>query len=269
VTFCPSCAINKAIRTAGPVEVHVIPARRPPRQRPAIKLTVPSLRQVPLPGPRRLTAWTLAVIAPVAITLGLTPFRASLGLTGALLCDLLAVVGVALLGGVLPALLATAVAVLTHAVDVVALITFGIVALAVGGLVDVLTRQGVRTAHADAEARNLARLAADAMASPRDLSEAIGSIRRTFDLDAVAILRNTNADWEVETAVGTTQLRHPDQADYQVQIGPGRVLAIADAPRAARDAAPLQAFLTELRLARGRALLQAHRPQSCGHLTQA
>jgi len=76
-----------------------------------------------------------------------------------MLCDLLAVVCVALLGGVLPALLATAVAVLlsdyfftqplhtlrvSNAVDVVALITFGIVALAVGGVVDVLTRQGVR-----------------------------------------------------------------------------------------------------------------------------
>lgn len=264
--------INTAIRTAGPVEVHVIPARRPPRQRPAIRLTVPSLRQVPLPGLRRLTAWILAVIAPVAITVGLTPFRAPLGLTGALLCNLLAVLCVALLGGVLPALLATAVAVLlsdyfftqplhnlrvSNAVDVVALITFGIVALAVGGLVDVLTRQGVRAARADAEARNLARLAAGAMASPRDLSEAVDSIRRTFDLDAVAVLCDTGTGWYVETAVGATQLQHPDQADYQVQIGSGRVLAIIDARRTARDTAPLEAFLTELRLARGRALLQA------------
>ena len=38
--------INKAIRTAGPVEVHVIPARKPPRQRPTIGLRIPSLRQV-------------------------------------------------------------------------------------------------------------------------------------------------------------------------------------------------------------------------------
>ncbi len=170
-----------------------------------------------------------------------------------------------------PALLATTITVLlsdylftaplhslrvTNWVDVVALITFGIVALAVGGLVDVLTRQGVRTARADAEARNLARLAADAIASPRDLADTIGSIRRAFDLNTVAILRNTDADWEVETVVGATQLRHPDQADHQVQIGPGRVLAIAGPP-AARDDAPLQAFLTELRLARERALLQA------------
>jgi two-component system sensor histidine kinase KdpD len=129
------------------------------------------------------------------------------------------------------------------------------VAVAVGGLVDVLTRQGVRAAHADAEARNLAKLAADAIASPRDLADAIDSIRRAFDLNAVAVLDKTDTGWEVETVVGATPLRHPDQAGYQVQIGPGRVLAIVDAPRADRDAAPLQAFLTELRLARERALL--------------
>ena len=264
--------INKAIRAAGSVEVHVIPARRPPRRRPAIRLTIPSLRLVPLPGPRRVTARILALIAPVVITVGLTPFRAPLGLTGALLCNLLAVLGVALLGGVLPALLATAAAVVlsdyfftpplhtlrvTNAVDVVALITFTITALAVGGLVDMLTRQGVRAAHVNAEARNLARLAARAMTSNRDLSETVDSIRRTFDLDAVAVLCATGTGWNVETAAGSTRLQHPDQADYQVQIGTGRVLAIIDARRAARDTAPLKAFLTELRLAKERALLQA------------
>jgi len=262
--------INKAIRTAGPVEVHVISDRKPPRQGPTIRMKVPWPRQVPLPGLRRLTAWTLAVIAPLALTIGLIPFRSSLGLGGALLCDLLAVVSVALLGGVLPALLATTIAVLlsrymftpsphtlrvANVVDVVALVTFGVVAIAVGGLVDVLTRQGVRAAHADAEARNLAKLAADAIVSPCDLADAIGSIRRAFDLDAVAVLHHTGTGWEVESVVGGTQLRHPDQAAYQVQIGPRRVLAIVDAPRADRDAAPLQAFLAELRLARERALL--------------
>ncbi|MGO9695759.1 MAG: DUF4118 domain-containing protein [Mycobacterium sp.] len=267
--------INKAIRTAGPVEVHVIPARRARRQRRAIRLTVPSLRPVPLPGLRRLAAWILAVVAPLAIALGLTPFRSALGLAGALLCNLLGVLGVALLGGVLPALLATAVAVLlsdffftqplhtlrvTNWVDVVALTTFGIVAIAVGGLVDLLTRQGVRTAHAAAEARNLGRLAARAMASPRDLSETVDSIRRTFDLDAVAVLRDTGSGWNAETAVGATQLQHPDQADYHVQIGTGRILAIINAQSTARDTAPLEAFLTELRLARGRALLQTLPP---------
>ncbi len=74
------------------------------------------------------------------------------------------------------------------------------------------------------------------------------------------MLRDTGSGWNAETAVGTTQLRHPDQADYQVQIGTGRILAIINAGRTARDTAPLEAFLTELRLARGRAMLQALHP---------
>ena len=262
--------INKAIRTAGPVEVHVIPARRPLRERRTMRVRIPSLRQVLLPWPRRLTAWTLGLIAPVALTIGLTPFRSSLGLGGALLCNLLAVVCVALLGGVLPALLATTTAVLlcdylftpplhtlrvTNPVDFVGLITFGVVAIAVGGLVNLLTRQGVRAANAAASARNLAKLAANAIVSGGDLADTIGSIRRAFDLDAVAVLNKTDTGWEVETVVGAIQLRHPDQAGHQVQIGPGRVLAIVDAPRIGRDAASLQGFLTELRFARERALL--------------
>ena len=42
--------INKATRTAGPVEVHVIPARQPRRQTPAIRLTVPPCGRSRFPG---------------------------------------------------------------------------------------------------------------------------------------------------------------------------------------------------------------------------
>jgi hypothetical protein len=93
-----------------------------------------------------------------------------------------------------------------------------------------------------------------------DLSEAVDSVRRTFGLDAVAVLCEAGSGWNVESAVGATQLQHPDEADYQVQIGTGRILAIIDKRRTARDTAPLEAFLTELRLARGRALLQGIHP---------
>jgi len=114
-----------------------------------------------LPGPRRATAWALAVTAPLAVTVALAPARASLGLAGALLRALLSVVGVALLGGIRPALLAAGVSFLTvdhlyapllhsfkidRLVDLIALITFVVLAAAVGGLVDLLTRQGVQVA---------------------------------------------------------------------------------------------------------------------------
>ena len=234
--------INKAIRTAGPIEVHVIPARRPPRQvEPAAIGAPPPPRPVELPGPRRAAAWALAVAAPIAVTAALVPLRSSLGLAGALLCALIAVVGVALLGGFRPALLATVIGVLAadffytqplysfrvaHMVDVVGLITFVVVAGAVGGLVDRLTRQGVQAAQAQAEAEDLARLAADAMTASAQIAEAVGSIRDVFDLDGVAVLRRDGTTWHVDASAGRTRLKDPDDADYSVELADGRVLAL-------------------------------------------
>ncbi len=206
------------------------------------------------------------------ITLCLIPFRSSLGLAGALLCDQLAVVAAALLGGILPALAATSAGILlsdyyftsplhtlrvARAVDLVALITFGIVAIAVGGLVDLLTRQGVRAVSAKAEAATLARLAANSVICAGDLTDILGSIRRAFHLDTLAVLRNTGSGWELEAGIGPQSLQHPDQADYKVEIGTGRILAFTDTPDAPRDNQSLRAFLSELRLAREHALLEA------------
>ena len=265
--------INKAIRAAGPIEVHIIPSRRPPRHvQPAAIGAPPPPRRVELPGPRRAAAWVLAVAAPVLVTAALIPLRSSLGLAGALLCALVAVVGVALLGGLRPALLATATGVLAadffytqplysfrvaHAVDVVGLITFVVVAAAVGGLVDRLTRQGVQAAQAKAEAEDLARLAADTLAAPGQLTETIGSIRDAFDLDGVAVLGREGADWRVEASAGRARLHQPDQAQYSVELADRRVLALTGRPLTSQNAALLHMFLGQLRIRRERAILDA------------
>ena len=266
--------INKAIRAAGPIEVHVIPARRPVRRADVATTAAhpPPAGRVTLPGPRRAAAWALAVAAPVLITTALIPLRPSLGLAGALLCALIAVVVVALLGGLRPALLATVVGVLAsdflytqplyslrvaHAVDVAGLVTFVVVAAAVGGLVDRLTRQGVQTARVQAEAEDLARLAADSLAGPAQLAGVITSIRAAFDLDAVAVLRRDGTAWVVEAACGHTRLEQPDQAAHSVEIGHGRVLALTGTRPASRRAALLRVFLGQLAVARQRASLSA------------
>ena len=265
--------ITKAIRAAGPIEVHVIPARQPPRHvEPATVASPPPLRRVVLPVPRRIAAWVLAVVAPLAVTSALIPLRSSLELAGALLCALITVVGVALLGGIRPALLATGVGVLAsdffytqpyysfrvaNLVDIIGLVTFVVVAAAVGGLVDLLTRQGAREARVRAEAENLARLAADTLAAPGRLADTIGSIRRTFDLDAATLLRRAGMGWRVEAAAGKTRLERPDDAAYSVELGRDRVLALAGARLTEQDASLLRVFLGQLRLARERAELSA------------
>jgi two-component system sensor histidine kinase KdpD len=265
--------INKAIRAAGPIEVHVIPARRPPRHvEPAQLGAPPPLRRIALPVPRRAAAWILAVAAPLVITVALMPLRSSLGLAGALLCALVTVVGVALLGGIRPALLATGVGVLASdflytkplysfrvgpLVDIVGLITFVVVAAAVGGLVDLLTRQGAQVARARAEAENLTRLAADTMSGRGQFADAVSSVRRVFDLDGAALLRREGAGWQVEAAAGKTRLERPDEAPYSVELAGDRVLALAGTRLTEQAATLLQVFLGQLRLAQEHAVLEA------------
>jgi len=184
------------------------------------------------------------------------------------------VVGVALLGGFRPALLATVTGVLaadffctqpyyslrvTRLVDVIGLVTFAIVAAAVGGLVDRLTRQGVQTARARAEAEDLARLAADTLIAPGPLEQAIASVRDVFDLDGVAVLRRDGTTWQVEATSGRIRLTDPDQAGYSVELTRDRVLVLSGSRLTSQDAALLGVFLAQLRIRREQVILDALR----------
>ena len=151
--------------------MHIVPARKPAH--PATRtrgVGRSGPRHVVFPPKRRAAAWLAALLLPVILTASLLPRLASLQLAGMLLCNLLAVVAVALLGGSRPAILATAVAFVMsdfffappfyslrvgRVVDLIALVTFVVVAGAVGYLVDLLAREGVRTAHTSAISQNL------------------------------------------------------------------------------------------------------------------
>jgi len=142
-----------------------------------LDLSAPSLR---FPRSER-AAWVLAVAAPVVITLALLPFRSDLGLGGVLFCQLIAVVVVAGIGGVRPALMAVVVGFaagvivfsrpfgtlpIDRPVDLVALTAFVVVGGAVGILVDDLTR-----------------LAADLAASRARVVAAADEARRRIERD--------------------------------------------------------------------------------------
>jgi hypothetical protein len=148
----PACFLpipfNEAIHAAGAVEVHVIPARRPPKLlEPSTLRQPPPPRRARLPVRRRALAWLLAVLAPAVVGLGLLPLRSSLGVASELFCMLLPVVLVAVIGGVRPVVLATVSGLLmadflyarpyyslrvTQLVDFIALVTFAVVAVVIG-----------------------------------------------------------------------------------------------------------------------------------------
>jgi two-component system sensor histidine kinase KdpD len=211
------------------------------------------------------------VLAPAVIGLALLPFRSSLGVAGELFCMLLAVVLVAVMGGLRPAVLATVWGFLladflyTHPyyslrvnqlVDFVALVVFAVVAVVIGVLVDVLTRQGVQVARTRAEAEGLARLLAASLASDDGaLSETRDALRRIFDLDSVALLRRTDGGWEIEDAVGSPVPQRPEEAQFTVELADRRLLALTGSQLQEEDAELLRVLLAEMRQIRERGQL--------------
>jgi two-component system, OmpR family, sensor histidine kinase KdpD len=263
--------INRAIGKAGPMEVHVIPVPNPPagaglpplprRHRPAV-----------VSPRRRLAGWLLGTIGIILIGFSLAPFRPSLGLPVALLCLLLGVVGVATVGGVQPAATATVISALmadfffttpyyTFRMDqplqILALAVFLAVAAAVSALVDRLARRGMQVTRASAEAVALASLAGRAVLSEAEaLPDLVAELRRTFALDAVAVLTPDGDGWRPAAAAGGPVPSSPSDAPFTAELDQGAALVMTGATLKAEDSRLLAAFVAQLRLAQRRINLE-------------
>jgi signal transduction histidine kinase len=149
---------------------------------------------------RRAAPWVLAVAGPTLVALGLVPFRSSLGVAGVLFPLLLAVVAVAVIGGVRPALTAVVVGFLVAALlfappiasirihaqgHLVAVIAFVIVSVATGILVDKLSR----LAYEQAALRRLATLAARAAPQDEVFAAVIKEVGLLLPADMTRMLR--------------------------------------------------------------------------------
>lgn len=178
---------ESVIRGSGDIDVHTVNHERaaggrffPGRSRRVL------LRRLPA-GP------VAAVVLPALAVLILSNLRGSLNLTSQVLVFLVAVVGSALLGGLISAVLAAlfASALLNyyfitpvHAFtiaehnNILALVVFVVVAVTVATVVDKATRQTSRAGHASAEAETLASLAMAVLAGDEALERCCGASAR-------------------------------------------------------------------------------------------
>ncbi|MGW7446260.1 DUF4118 domain-containing protein [Kitasatospora sp. NPDC054795] len=263
--------INRVIRSAGPIDVHVLPPPGPGL------LTVPPAprrrRPALVPVRRRRLAWLLGPAGAAALTWALSPLRDSLGLSGVLLCLLLVVAGTARLGGLLPAAGSTAAGVLAadyfftaprysltvrRGADAAALLVFLAVAGVISHLIDGLTRRSQQTGRARAEAAVLTRLAGETVeAGPRVPADLLADLRQVFGLDAAAVLVRTGTKWQPAAAVGAAAPRRPDDGSWSVDLGDDAVLVLRGAPLTEEDTRLLGPYVTQLKLARERERLTA------------
>jgi two-component system sensor histidine kinase KdpD len=209
-------------------------------------------------GRRRLTAgWLLAVCGPPVLTGLLALPGARLGLPTELLFFLALTVGVALVGGLWPAIVAAVAGFLLlnwfftpplHTLtvaeleNVFALLVFVAVAVAVATVVDLAARRSSQAARARSEATTLSMLATSVLRGEDALPELLERVRETFGLASVSLLERTGDAWEPIATVGADPCGRPDDADVRVQVSDALTLALRGRVLPAADRRVLAAF---------------------------
>ncbi|HEY4938342.1 MAG TPA: sensor histidine kinase KdpD [Actinomycetota bacterium] len=285
--FIHGSIINRVVRLAGPIDIHVISADddghevlpRPIRRR----------HLAPLPHRRRQMALLLGLVGVPLLALVLAPFRDTLGTPGALLLFLLFIVGIAIMGGAVPALVVAVLAfgvadwffipplhnlTISHPVDAIALGVFLTVAVAVSAVGERAARRTVLAARSQAEAEALARLAASSVLSAGEeaLPNLLAQLRETFGFTAVAVLSpdptggptgapapglTGRAGWRVEASAGAPVPTRPEEASFSAALDEGSVLALAGGELVGEDTRLLNSFVAQLRVAQAGRRLQA------------
>jgi two-component system sensor histidine kinase KdpD len=256
---------GEVVAASGEIDVHIV--------------THPSAgsrgwRLPPLTGAltarRRRVGVALALVGVPVVTLLCLAADAALSLASVLLVFLLLVVAVALVGGLLPAVLAAVVGGLaenwfftapTHRLtvdridDVVALAGYLLVAVAVATVVDRSARRATAAARAGAETAMLASLSRSVLAGDRALPSLLEQIREAFGLRSVSMVERT-ADGE--QTVGSCG-GPPDEAPDEVAVTDTLTLRLCGRTLPAGDRTVLVAFAEQAAVAlqQGRLTAQA------------
>ena len=253
------------VRLSGDIDVHIVthegaaPGGRLARRLPG------------LPRRRRTIAAALAVVLLSTLTVVLTQLRDQLALPSVLLIYLLAVVAVALVGGIWPALAGAVAASLLinyyftqplysftvfRTDDVVALTVFVLVALLVSSVVEVAARMTAEASRAAAEAQTLSALAGSVLRGETAVPALLERLRETFGMSSVTLLQRDDSAswpprpgqgrrWAVVTAAGVPPCRAPGEADTEMPVGEGHVLALRGRVLPAADRRVLAAFAAQ------------------------
>ncbi len=254
----------RTVRDSGDIDVHIVTHAEMGRGRGS------GLAEKPggLSLPRRLAGYALAVGLAPLLTLILANMRHTLNLTSEVLVFLVGVVAVALVGGLVPAIIAAVEGSLllnyyftppfytftiSQANNALALAVFVIVAIAVALIVDDAARRSKQAARAGAESSLLVTTAGSILRGEQPLQAVIDRAREAFGLETVTLLeRETEAGgeplpsdtWHAVAASGgaARDLTSPDDADVTMPIDDTLCLAARGRPLPASDRRVLGAF---------------------------
>lgn len=270
-TFLTGPGIGATVtRLSGDIDVHMVTHERVGGGR-----TRPALTGGLTPR-RRLLGGLLAVGLLTLLTVGLSFDRDRLNLTSDVLLFLLAVVAVALVGGIWPALAAAVLGSLllnyyfvhplhrftiSDSNNLLALIVFVAVAAMVSRVVDVAARRTTEAARAATETATLSRLAGSVLRGQSALPTLLDQVRETFGMTSAALLEqgpanptteesaaNAHPDrrgWHVVASAGEDPCRRPEDGDIDVPVGEHLALVLRGRTLPAADRRVLGAFAAQ------------------------
>lgn len=264
--------VSRVIRGSGDIDVLVVTHERAGRGR----RTVP--RRGVLGARRVWSAWLLALLGPPALSLVLLQAVELGSLPTVLMLFLSLTVGVALVGGLWPALAAAAGSgllsnylftppvrtwTITEAQNALAIAVLVAVAVAVSAVVDLAARRTVEAGRARGEADTLATLAGSVLRGADAVPAMLAQIREAFALDGVALLRRDGGDrtWSTVAAAGEAPPTAPTEATVSASVDDRTTLALRAArPLSAEDVRVITAVGQHLgaALERDRLRTQAH-----------
>jgi two-component system, OmpR family, sensor histidine kinase KdpD len=256
---------SKTIHASGDIDVHIIThdemGRRGGLPRPTGSVSLN----------RRIYGFALAAAASPLLTIGLASARGGLNLLSDALVFLVLVVLVALVGGLYPALFAAIATSLLlnyyfipplhaftieQANNVLALVVFVAVAVAVSAVVDLAARRTRQAARANAQSETLATMAGSVLRGESGVNALLERVRESFGMTSATLLqRSTDVTdtgsrgpaytWAMVGSAGPAPPSRPEDADVDVDVGDGFCLALRGHPLPADERGILGAFAVQ------------------------
>jgi two-component system sensor histidine kinase KdpD len=242
---------TRTMRESGDIDVHMVTHSYVGRGR-----TLPRARGG-LNRQRQLAGYALAVALPPLVTLALANIRGSINLTSDVLIFLAGVIGVALVGGFIPALIAAVASSLllnyyftppiyrftiADVNNAFALVIFVAVGLAVSSVVDTAARRTKQAARSGAESELLATTAGSVLRGQGALPAVLDRVREAFGMESVTLLERQFHTWVPTGVSGEHPVSRPEDADAEIPVGDNLVLALRGRPLPATDRRVLGAF---------------------------
>ena len=241
---------------AGSIDVHMVTHEQANKglKRPA--------RDPGLPSRRRVGAWALSVLGLPLLTFLLFQVRTRLTLPSDILFYLAAVVGIALAGGLWPAMFTAVIGFLLlnyyftppiHRITVaepenlIALVVFVLVGIGVSAVVDRAAKRSREALRLHADSEVLFGLAGNVLRGEHAMGSLLERLRETFGLVSVTLLERPDPDsgWRIVATVGGRPCTGPEDGDTEIPIADDLALALRGRTLAASDRRILEAFAAQ------------------------